>query len=548
LICCILLGIAIYYPSTKSNNLNGNFDIINVAKAEDEDCIYLSDIDYIANQSSTQWGSILKDATSANSKISVKVEGAYYTFDKGMWAHATSTLVYDISTISTKYKYFTTFIGLNATAASSSNGVKYYIYTSVDGKKWDLQTPENPKVFQAGANAELVKINITGAKYLKLYADNNGNNGNDHSVYADAKFTNNESASNVVLSVEEYDELLKKYSSSDFTNKEYELLLYQRTLVNNVGQYALTRFVTENNDNKIAFDWLFNNVENLREYIMGGTPDGGSYYNSLNVLSKLYKNYKTDLDNKTLLNNRWDSSLTYSDLYRKMMMAIALTHSQTIGLWMHPDAKVNQADPLRRYAIYRYMHKNGNMVVTRNADGTPNADITPWFEYLRVEEMRFVLNNIIDDEEILWLNAYVQAQIDANPNNAWGLLTPHSYIAYVYPNYQNPIFYVDENVAYFNELFAIPDKNSTVPNKKIGIFDTKFTIPGGTENPEYTITITRGTPNNIIGKVWMNFRNKFGTGAVCGGISKSGSNIRATHGIPATVIGQPGHAAILYYT
>ena len=46
----------------------------------------------------------------------------------------------------------------------------------------------------------------------------------------------------------------------------------------------------------------------------------------------------------------------------------------------------------------------------------------------------------------------------------------------------------------------------------------------------------------------MNFRNEFGTGAVCGGISKTGSNIRTSHGIPAAVIGQPGHAAILYYT
>ena len=45
----------------------------------------------------------------------------------------------------------------------------------------------------------------------------------------------------------------------------------------------------------------------------------------------------------------------------------------------------------------------------------------------------------------------------------------------------------------------------------------------------------------------MNFRNKFGTGAVCGGISKTGSNIRTVHGIPAAVIGQPGHAAIIYY-
>ena len=46
----------------------------------------------------------------------------------------------------------------------------------------------------------------------------------------------------------------------------------------------------------------------------------------------------------------------------------------------------------------------------------------------------------------------------------------------------------------------------------------------------------------------MNFNNKFKTGSVCGGISKSGVNIRTSRGIPANVIGQPGHAAILYYS
>ncbi|MDE7248757.1 MAG: hypothetical protein K2N82_02510, partial [Lachnospiraceae bacterium] len=70
---------------------------------------------------------------------------------------------------------------------------------------------------------------------------------------------------------------------------------------------------------------------------------------------------------------------------------------------------------------------------------------------------------------------------------------------------------------------------------------------GEGEDP-YEITISyskQGEPK--LQKVWMNFSNKFGTGSVCGGISKSGSNIRTVRGIPAHVIGQPGHAAILYY-
>ena len=150
--------------------------------------LYLSDIDYIESQSRAGWGSILKDQANGGSKISVKVEGAFYTYDKGMWAHATSTIVYDISTYKDNYDYFTTYMGLNATAASSSNGVKFYVYTSKDGTNWELRTEENAPVTKPGANARYVEINIKEANYLKLVADSNGSNGNDHSVYADAKF------------------------------------------------------------------------------------------------------------------------------------------------------------------------------------------------------------------------------------------------------------------------------------------------------------------------------------------------------------------------
>ena len=182
---------------------------------------------------------------------------------------------------------------------------------------------------------------------------------------------------------------------------------------------------------------------------------------------------------------------------------------------MQPSEPTNQSDAVTRYQIFKDMHKNEYFVVS------PTIDIAEWFEKYNVEDMRFVMNNIIDDEEILWLNRYTKKQIDAHPNQVWTYLTPHPYMAYVWPNYGNSVFHDPAKKEYWDEKFG-------------GIFS------------EYGVTYSSDT-NRKIYKVWMNFRNEFGTGAVCGGISKTGSNIRTVHGIPAAVIGQPGHAAIIYY-
>ena len=214
-----------------------------------------------------------------------------------------------------------------------------------------------------------------------------------------------------------------------------------------------------------------------------------------------------------------------------MAIAMSLTHSQNIGLWLQSGGE-NKSDALRRYQTYKDMHKNGNFIILRNTDGTPQLnqdgtpklDVTQWFENYTIEEMRYVMHTMLDDESTIWLNEYTQSKIDKAPNNAWGLLTPHSYIAYVWPNYGDPRFYNEENYDYFNELFSVNGK--TIDD----------------------YGISRGTLNYRLNKLWMNFRNKFGTGCVCGGISKSGHCIRGVHGIASAVIGQPGHAALLYYT
>ncbi len=521
---------------------------------------YLSDIPYDASKSKSGWKELKMDKAEDDSLISVKIEGAYYSFEKGIWAHASSVVVYDLRNYD--YDYFTAYMGLNKTAASSSNGVKFKIYTSTDGANWNLKTDENPTVCKPGDNATFVKIDIRNEKFLKLEADANGNNGNDHSVYADAKLIKEsykEPGEELVPSIEELDTKIKGFVNSNAnleTNAEYEFTLLKRELIKNAGDYALKRFLSASQENQEVFRWLIgskDNYENLKLYVLGGKPDADSYYNSLTILSKLYKEYSSDFNNTELLNNPGDPNMTYGYLYKKMAMSIALTHTQTVGLWMQSSIEVNKSEPLRRYAIFKYIHKNGGMRISAS------MDMTHLFENLHIQEMRILVANNIDDEEMLWLNRYTQDNIDANPNNVWRYQTPHPYIAYVWPNYQNPVYYAEENASYFNELFAIKktddNKGEELVNAegqktgKIGIFDSEFVIPGGANIPEYRLKVSKSSAGEpYIYKVWMNFRNKFGTGCVCGGISKSGHNIRGVHGIPAMVIGQPGHAALLFYS
>lgn len=517
--------------------------------------VYLSDMDYEptslagwVNEDFPQ-GHLMKDKTTIDTKITVKIGNTWRSFDKGLFTHAEANVYYNIENCG--YKYMTAYIGMDKICGKNTNGTKFFVYTSNDdtlneNTTWTLKSAPEPTLMTLGHEAEFLSVDISGAKYLRLYVDPNGTTANsaagDYAVWADAKLTNS-SSGNELLDC--YDEKIKTKVGNVDADAKLERLVLQRQFVSNVGQDVFNKFVKESEDNKKLLNWLLNDLDALQEFIIGGAPGYGNYYNSLKVLSDLYRNYKEDLNNNQLLNNKWKPERTYGDMYRTMMFSIALTHDVSVGSWMQKSRVENQSDPLRRYAIYRYMHKTGRFIATWNEDGTPKYETQSLFESLNVEEMRWIMYNIIDDESIIWLNDYVQTKINATPNSVGGLHTPHPYIAYTTPNYSNPVYYSEENKEYFNEWFAVDDREH--PGQKIGMWDTNYTIPGGVDHPTYTLKITRGTESDKVQKVWMNFRNKFGTGSVCGGISKSGTNIRGVRGIPATVIGQPGHAAMLCY-
>ena len=484
-------------------------------------CKYLSDIEYVKDQSSVEWGSITLDSNLENQYnnglITLIVKGKKTHFLKGVSAHATSTLIYDITDYD--YDYFSAYVGVDESRTTNGNGVKFEIYTSEDGKTWNLKSDIDKKVLKGTDEAVLVTIDIKDANYIKLYCNNNGNNASDHSVYADAKlykegYEENQ-AQNVdfIKTIAQYDEILKNASLEQQIN-EKELTLLQRTFVNNVGYSLLQAIVNQNEDYMEAVKWLMEDVDNLRLYVLGGEPDGGSYYNSIKELSRLYSTYKADFEDKTPTNNQWYPELTKGEVYKKMAISLSLTHATKVGYWAQIDEPSNRSDSVERYRIYRYLYDNGKFKVSERQDQTD------WYEALTVEEMRYVMNNITDDEELIWFNEYTQKRIDAHPNEEEKYLQPHTYIAYVWPDFENPIFHDQKLKDDWDKLFE-------------GIFS------------EYHVTYS--TDDHHVYKAWMSMRNEYGTGAVCGGISKLGCHIRAAHGTPASVIGQPGHAAIIYY-
>lgn len=458
---------------------------------EKKEFVYLSDIPYVADRSGVGWGSILLDQNYEskfnNGLISLIVDGKPKQFMKGISAHATSTVVYNLTDYD--YDYFTTYYGVDSSRGTHGNGVKFAIYTSTDGVNWDLQTAVSPPVKKGNTEAEHVTIDIKSANYLKLYCHNNGNNDSDHCAYGNAKLYRegyNETEENkpysFIKTIDEYDAMLRGASYEQLLTTHEQALL-QRKFVSKIGYELLQAFAHLDVERKETIEWLMTDLEALRYYITGGAPTG-SYMNSMNVLTKLYSAHKEDLNDNT------QTEYTIrGNLYKRMMISLSLTHSANVCLWIGGNQCSNANT---RYDIYKRM----------NASNLLNNKI---FETLNIEEMRWVMNNNIDDEEIEWLNNHVRR------NNM--SIDPYHYIRYTFGyNYNLAQYYSSENYAKWDEKYQLS---------------------------KYNITYQSGKP-----KLWIVFEQ----GSVCGGLSKTGSNILGSFGIPSAVIGQPGHAAYLHYS
>lgn len=453
----------------------------------DSDVVYLSDIPYASAK--VGWGSLTLDKNGVNNGgITLNVNGSATTFHKGIFAHATSTVDYDVSQYSSEYPYFVTYYGLNTTNNNVGNGVKFSVYTSNDGEHWDLKTDAEPTPIKSGDGARQLRVSIRGVKYIRLYAYDNGSNASDHAAWADTKLVHEGYKDNIVRTVEDLDaEIMSKYTEGPVP-EELQLTLLQRNLIASVGQYGLRTFVEASPENRTMLEWFLNDEEALRLWTMAGAPNG-SYVNALQVLSNLYAAHKDDLRDDAEVNG-----VRNGDLNLHMMLALSLAHARPINLWISNNQTSN---PVTRYEIFKSMYENGKL-------GNPRM-----FANFTVEEMRWVMTAQMDDESILWLRDYTSQFGDGFQLSA--RFNPYNYITYRFGySYGNPKYYSEANYA---------------------MWDAKYHLSA------YNITYKAGNP-----KLWIVFEE----GSVCGGLSKTGSNIQCSWGYPATPVGQPGHCAYIY--
>lgn len=467
-------------------------------------------------------GSVKYDTNTSGGTISLKVDGERKYFMKGLGAHAAANMVYDVSDYVKYYHYnrFIAYLGLDYAQGSNGDGVTFTIYTAevYDGSNANWKQVQSTGVLKGTSEAVYVDLDLTGVNYIRIAIGMNGNASSDHSVVADAMLATVDyepiDTSEFINRVEYYDEKLKAYEAehhgTSYTellkDEEYELLLLQRTFVSNATYAVLSSFLY-NEENIETLQWFMNDIEALRLYIGGGKPDG-SYTRSLNVLKNLYTKHKADL-----------ADPVNGSLYKKMMITLSLTHSADVYFWQDTSQK---SDPVRRYEIYKKLYVNELL-------------ITDVFKNLEVEEMRWVMNNLISDDQIEWLNYYVRyhsnvGNKEINKNN----YTPGPYFFITYTmgfNYNKSEYYDEAHRGQWQKQYNLVKEyardNIYPGNKqdlnKIDIFD---------------INVDYGKV-----KLWTVFK----AGAVCGGISKTGSNLNTVFGVPSVVIGQPGHAAYLQF-
>ena len=286
--------------------------------------------------------------------------------------------------------------------------------------------------------------------------------------------------------------------SAVITDPEKEKTLLTDKLTALIGGSAkLEAFRTKSEANANMLDWFFADTDIMRLYFGGGAPEGNKYENSFQILSDLYALYSADLEDETPTSVE---GVTMGNLYLRMMITLSLTHSNGLNTWI--NNKTADSTPANRYQVYKnlrlndYLYKSGDTVV---------------FDTLCVEEMRWVLNNMIRDYEITWLNMMCRGWCESNPGK-WPF-SGYNFIRYTFGyNYALEKYYSSENYDTWNEKYHLEE----------------YGIPyGDTSKP----------------MLWMVFEE----GAVCGGISKTGSNMCASLGVPSGVIGQPGHAAYVVY-
>lgn len=441
------------------------------------------------------WGELKVNKNLDNQPIRLKLDNdEVFTFDEGIVAHAYSKVEYNISEYSEKYPIFQTYVGVDYSRGNRGS-VSFKVYTSEDNKNW--KEVDHTEVLSADSKAKLIRVNVKGAKYIRLEANDNHGNGDDHAAYGNPMLTTEEYSDApgeslaVVKPVSVYDEEIKKaYAANNNTlNESIKKLILQRTFIARCGYHTINKLTKNSQETTEALNWLLNNYNALSHFIHAGEMDrAASADKVIKSWTELYKNYHDDFTSPVLL---------------KLAIATAITHGSDIYFW---TGSGQPSVATERYASFKKLYKNGTM-----AKGIRTGNIKD-FETLPPVLLRWVVNAKMHTPEINWFANYALKEKDKGRN----------YLdAYNYINYTDGYNYGKEE---YHDLKQAEKWNEKYDFKELYASEEEYT-------------------NRNIQHLWQVFEE----GSVCGGLAKTYTNVQQVFGLPAAVCGQPGHAASFVY-
>ncbi|MFR9290749.1 MAG: NPCBM/NEW2 domain-containing protein, partial [Clostridium paraputrificum] len=245
------------YPITyKVTDSDGNKVVKTrtIAVVDMNDYSYLTDYDWNAAQ--YNYTVPKKDISISGNTLRLTDEnGEEVSFERGVGAHSTSTITYDLT--DKDYVYFSSYVGVDRGMYNTVGSVSFEVY--IDGeKKFDsgLMTSKEPMKY--------LEVDINGAKELKLVVTDGGNgNGSDHGTWGDSKLHFAKDAQGNYEELESLVNEVKNYEQDIYSEESFKVL--QEALKK--AEEMLADKISIQDEIKLMVDELKISISNLEERV-----------------------------------------------------------------------------------------------------------------------------------------------------------------------------------------------------------------------------------------------------------------------------------------
>lgn len=168
-----------YQVMLSASDGNGNETLKTINVSVVQDVYYLSDLDWIS--ADVGWETIQRDKNPSKTQIKLKNEDYEFPYEKGLGAHANSTVIYSV--YGKDYDTLETYVGIDQAMKGTNVASASFEVWVDDVQKYDSG------LMHSKTNQYYLNIPIKGAREVKLITkDGNNYNSSDHTVWADAKF------------------------------------------------------------------------------------------------------------------------------------------------------------------------------------------------------------------------------------------------------------------------------------------------------------------------------------------------------------------------